>query len=581
MKKILAFLVVLGFLGSAYAELDGSFSTSMFYRGDVIVSLDKESYNAGDELTATITAANMEAFSIVNSAIVVEVVKGEKEHYYPSQNSDADSIIYEKVIDVLTLAPRSQKKVAFSYKIPSDAKSGDYRIDVYFGNERTPVVGMPAIFVAPKSKPFAVTGTGAFPAAQISRINTKFMDKAGPVGPLVATSGKVSGNVVIQSSSGAEIENLKLKVIVCEWDDTLCSGSSILFSKEYSINSLLALKSASVPVEFTAPALPEAYAIRLELLDAGGRTLSLYRSRIVTSGETGRIRKLAIDKLNYKKGDSGAVMVQVSASPEGSNTTVSKNAKLSVSIAQGGSTVYSSSYTIPELSDANGIAAKEFGFTADQDLSGFTVCSRLESEAGKLFDQYCYTIDAQKAKTGVNEVTAETSFAGNTLTATLCAQDTSGLASSVVSTVMLYSGDSKNQIENKGSLNLNPCSSVSFSVGAGEYLLLVNDLATNQQFRFPVNAGSVGGCGNKKCEGNENAGNCCKDCGCTAGLVCTNDVCIESAATTATTEDTTPTVESTTTTTPKAQDNSSNTLILVAVVILIILAVVYFATKKK
>jgi LPXTG-motif cell wall-anchored protein len=578
MKKILAFLVVLGILSGAYATVDDSFSTSIFYKGDVILSLDKESYNAGDELTGTITAANMEDFSIVNSAIVVEVVKGDKEHYYPSQESDNDSVIYEKVIDVLTLAPKSQKKVTFSYKIPADAKSGDYRVDVYLGNERTPVVGMPAIFVAPKSVSFTVTGTGAFPAAAISRTKTVFMGQAGPLGLTVAPSGKVTGDVVIQSSSPTVLADLKLKVIVCSWDDTMCSGSSILFAKEYEIQTLEASKTTNVPVEFTAPTAPDAYAIRLELLDASGRTLSLYRSRIVTAGETGRVRKLAVDKLNYKKGESGTVSVLVSASPDGSETTVSKNVKLTVSLAQGGSTAYSSSSTIPELSIANGATVNEFAFTADRDLSGFTVCSKLESESGKLFDQYCYTIDAEKAKTGINEVSAETSFAANTLTATLCARDTSGAASSVVSTIMLYSSDSTSQIENKGSAKLEPCTSVSFNVEAGDYLLLVNDMATNKQYRFPVNARvDAKVCGNSKCEGTENSGNCCKDCGCASGLVCTDNACV---ATTPTTEDTTTSIESTTTTIPGTGGNNSNILILGVVVILIILAIVYF-TKKK
>jgi hypothetical protein len=362
----------------------------------------------------------------------------------------------------------------------------------------------------------------------------------------------------------------------------LCSGSSILFAKEYSINSLLALKSATVPVEFTAPSLPEAYAIRLELLDASGRTLSLYRSRIVTAGETGRIRKLAVDKLSYKKGDSGTVAVQVSSSPDGSETTVSKNVKLTVTLSQSGSSVYSSTYTIPELSAANGIAVNEFAFTADRDLIGFSVCSKLESETGKLFDQYCYTIDTEKAKTGINEVTAETRFAANTLTATLCARDTSGIASSVVSTVMLYSSDSKNQIENKGTVNLNPCSTVSFGLDAGDYLLLVNDMQTNKQYRFPVSAGVAAAvCGNGKCDNTENTGNCCNDCGCDAGLVCTNNACVTSAATTTTTEDTTPSIDTTTTTPATTPGTGNNTLILAVVVILIILAVVYSTRKKK
>jgi len=116
------------------------------------------------------------------------------------------------------------------------------------------------------------------------------------------------------------------------------------------------LSVAKIPVSFYAPAKPQAYSIRLELREENGRMVSLYRSRIVVSGEAARIRKAASDRIYYNAGDSGKVYAPDRTFPgSGQPIRYIKNAEVSVSVrSKSGEEIYSKSSVLPELSVERG-----------------------------------------------------------------------------------------------------------------------------------------------------------------------------------------------------------------------------------
>jgi len=531
MKKILLTLLILGLLQGIYALGTDNFANNIFYKGDISFELDKKTYKAGDELKTEITVANMEDFPIVDAYLVVEMVKGGTEHVYPSQLSDEDNVFYEEIIGNINLAPRSQKKIPFSYKIPTDMKSGNCRLEVYFRTKRTPIVGIPHIFMSPKYQNFKVEGMGNFPYASIVRTKTTFANEVGPIGVGVDAGSNINGKIYVQSASPSRLDDLSLKVIICEWDDTSCTEEEYLWSKEYEIPSLDPNGIEKIDVEFNAPNDPEAYAIRLELNDKNGRIISLYRSRIIVKGETGRIRKMAINKLYFKKDERGEIGLLIAPSPDHYTYPVVRNAKLSVSVKERDKEVYSKSIVIPELSIDEGFISEKFEFIAPHELSEFEVCSKIESESGKLYDQYCYSINPPKIMLTKNIINAEWDYDyhKNLLHVNLCVEDASGRSTTTKATAILSSPDNKQIIGIRENLELYPCQKTSFNTDVGGYNLLVNDLKQNKQFRFNIiiepKEISLPICGNNRCEEGENSENCCIDCGCPEGKECVDNVC--------------------------------------------------------
>jgi len=305
-------MVMLCNLSLAYGQDSDVFSydyfgSGIFYKGDISISLDKGVYNAGEEIKAEITAVNMEEFPVVDAYLVIDMVSGDKNTSIPPMQSDADKVFYEATVRNISIGPLSGKTVAFSYRIPGDIKTGNYRFEVYLLTSRTPIVGIPHIFLDPKYKSVFIKGTGSFPGAYISRTKTVFGSVPGPVGVGVNKSSYVNGTVFIQSDSNNTLNGLTLRVTVCEWDDTACAGG-VFFYSEYPVQQITAESPARVDVKFVSPKKPGAYSIRLEVVDGSNRTVSLYRSRIIVQGETGRIRKMAINSSYYKKGQGRGIL---------------------------------------------------------------------------------------------------------------------------------------------------------------------------------------------------------------------------------------------------------------------------------
>jgi hypothetical protein len=517
-----------------------SFSGDITIKGDVGYTLEKERYLAGEIIKTNISVSNLEDFPIADCYLVIQLVQGEAR----IPNID-ENVFYEEATPAFTLAPGSSKTLPFQYVLPSDLAGGTYRLEVYMAAARSYAVGLPYIFLGPGSRVFSVDSAGVFPYARIMRNETVFMDIPFQGGPLVNASAQVSGTVFIRNNQ-TKSANYALNVTVCEWDDTSCvSGPAV--SRSYSISAGPS-SVTKAPVSFVAPAKPSAYSIKLELRDERGRLVSLYRSRIVVSGEAARIRKAATDRLYYNAGDNGKIMLLIGPSPDQITLPVIGNATVSVSVkSKGGEQVFSDSSVIPALSIEQGLMPVFFEFAAPKEVRDYSVCSKIQSSSGRLFDEYCFVVDslAAPAQTDVNASFAYDASKG-VFQVELCAWDTFGAPSSAkVSAVLMRSSDLY-VVDYVEGIMPAPCQSISLKAPAGDYTLIINVLETNRQVKYHLIAagGSVSTtlpgtttslgpsnelletCGNGLCGGDESAESCCIDCGCDGAGKCVDGTCI-------------------------------------------------------
>lgn len=524
---ILSLLLSLFLLLSANVVGNQPWDASVFYQGDVLFNLEPE-YSAGEPLKTDIKVRNLESFPLFNAALVIEVVAGESQHTYPSTLSDKDNVFYEEVISGIDIPAGSEMTVPFSYMLPEDLASGTYRLDVYLRTERTPIIGIPHIFISPKYKSFKVSGAGNFPYAMFVRNSTVFAGQKGQVGPGVEGGKQVSGDVYVRCGRGAS-GDLKVYVLVCAWDDTLCAGKQPLLESTYDVEGCGVNNLSKVSVQFNAPMKPDAYAIRLELKD-GDRMLSLYRSRIIVTGEAVKIRKMNVDRASYRAGEKGIVSVLVSGSPDHYTNPLIKNVQVSAYLIDDGEEVYRSSVVVPELSGDMGLVGNNFTFEALKDLDGFTVCSDAVSKEGYLFDRYCYNVSSFGTEAKEPRIIVNWSYdpKASSLHVKMCSEDDREQIDASAMVMRKHSG----VIDGiKDKIRLAPCAEISLQTPGGDVLLFATNLKTNTQYRFNLSL-PVGEpvrspvCGDGICDSTE-AASCCTDCECSAGLECRAGGCVE------------------------------------------------------
>jgi hypothetical protein len=117
-------------------------------------------------------------------------------------------------------------------------------------------------------------------------------------------------------------------------------------------------------------------------------------------------------------------------------------------------------------------------------------------------------------------------------------------ASAKVSAVLLRSNDS-GVADYLEEVSPAPCQKILLKAPLGDYTLLINDQATNRQFKYALKAqGGIASttvpgapttlsmpkkppeeCGNGVCAGAESAESCCIDCGCVGAERCINGAC--------------------------------------------------------
>ncbi|MBI4052460.1 MAG: hypothetical protein HY394_00305 [Candidatus Diapherotrites archaeon] len=456
------------------------------FSGDLSVRLNKTEFSAGETIRAEINLLNLDDSPLFDADVISEIVQGNG-FYYPSQSSDVDNIFFEKKIGNISIAPHYAKKVSFEYAIPKDAAPGNYRMDVYLRNRRAPVVGIAHIFAAPKSVRFKVSGNGAFPQAKIVRTKTEFHHQPGPVGPGIAAGQKIESTVFVENASASEMRGLELRVGICDWDDTACDR--FLEEKKIPVGSVAAGKTAEVNVSLAAPELPSAYAIRLELVDSGGRTQSIYRNRSVVLGPTAKIRKVSLNDYSFGENENVELEYLIGPSPDHYTLPrpVFENFSLRVSVKdeRSGKEVFSGEQAFDKIAIPDFFTTK-FPFDVKSKLDFFTVCSQIEKQS-KVFDRYCFTINAEEFAAQEKKAKLAVSWNYDRPKSMLALEFSNGSnAASDINAFYFLLSETQNP-ESKGFVAGSSPQTVSFEAPPATYVLVVNDLSTRTQKSFEIN----------------------------------------------------------------------------------------------
>jgi len=537
------------------------------YKGDVVFSVDRE-YSAGETMRLNITASNLEDVTISDGYLVIELVEGAQTHEYPSQGSDTDNVFYEKVLGNISIPPHSEKTISFEYILPADLRAGNHRLEVYFETGRTPVIGISSILIAPQYQSFNTSGSGDFPLAKILRTKTVFQNSTGPVGFVSGPGSSIKGEVYVKSDSDSPLAGLSLVVTVCEWSDAICDGGAV-WNNSYPV-LIPSNGTGMVPVVFAAPDKPGVYSVRLELKDQNQRTLSLYRSRTVVEGPTGRIRRMDSDKSYLKANESGRMRVIISAAGDGSSL---KKATLKAWVLDdSGKRAFIWNTSLPEMSmENNGLLETYIDYFSPNDMDAMTLCASIESAAGEKYDDYCYKMDSQ-------DMPSETVVSANwiydrensSLEVRLCASD--ALGRPVRSSVSLVIMGSEGRVYYRSeSMVLDPCMHAVSPLDRGNYTLVVGELESGRQQTYEISVdGLIRVCGDSICTPGEK-GLCCRDCGCDAGYYCLAEGCAEVKATA---------VEETLPHNPLQESRNGNSLLL-GLGVLAVAGAVFIALGRK
>ncbi|MAG21912.1 MAG: hypothetical protein CL943_01220 [Candidatus Diapherotrites archaeon] len=513
-KRILFLLTALAlFAASALAQ-------ELTYSGDVQIKLNQNNFQSEEELAAEITVFNNEEFPIADAYVVVEIAKG-GEFSYPSQFASSDNVFFEEKVSGINLAPNSSKKIEFTYELPDNISPGSYRLDVYFKNVRTGIIGYAHIFTNPESAYFSVLGAGSFPSARIVRDETVFNDVLGPVGFPVEADESITGKVFVANDSDSALSDLKLVVSVCEWDDTACE--EFVETKEVAVGPLVAGQEKEIAVGLQPLGKTSAYAVRLELLQ-GNQLLSLYRNRIIVVGPGKRIHKVYLNNFYFKRGETVEINALVGPSPDHFNNPVLAGSSLVLSVkdVESGNSLFSETIGL----EGNGkFVKKSASFTAESELKKIEVCGKVVKGTVQ-YDEYCFEVDAELfAETQEATIATNWKYDGDTFKLSLefCALTPSKFVQPIK---MNYYLQQNGQTIEKGDIEAEGCAEEEVVVSIGKYELIVNNLETKKQSAETIDIVTyLQSCENVNCDD----GNACTQDNCTTGK-CSQEVLPDGSA---------------------------------------------------
>jgi hypothetical protein len=499
-------------------------SASIFFTGFVEINLEKDTFKAGESLKGYFRAGNSDSAGFYDSEIIAEIASGPKGSIsYPSQLSDKGNIFLEKKFPI-SLLPNQEKKVPFEIPLPKDIKEGTYTILAYFKTKRSPITGIPHIFLNPVEKEFKVQGTGSFPYATITRTKTEFNGDTGPIGTWVKPEQNIEGKIFIKNLSNQKLQNLVLWTGLCDWDDTACE--KFLTETKTSLE-LEPNEEKQANLTLKAPTMPGAYAIRIELMDKDGRTISLYRNRAIVEGPTAKIKKMAFYGDELKPNKPVKIYALIGSSPDHYTKPDFYDFNVSIWIEKDGKKIFVGKQQIPVLKFSEIEKEINANFTPDLAYQKFMVCSAIEKD-NTIYDRYCFEVFPIEAdyngKKG--EIMLETLFSEpSELKIKACGFAPNGNEEDINLSISIV--EAENSIEKYyESFDSGTCIEKYYPIERKKYLLLVNDFKNNKQIskeidltiEKPKSCNELGGVlceSNAKCDGDKisNAseqGICCK-----------------------------------------------------------------------
>jgi len=460
------------FASTAFAE------GAIFYNGSLSIAFDNSAVNSGDNLKGEFTIVNFESVAFNDAYIVVEVsVIDESANRYPSQFNE-DNVIIEKKFDA-RVGANSRRTIPFEIALPSNLSGGKYSLDVYFRTIRAPVKGIPHIFASPVRKEFTVTGSGNFPVLAIIRAKTVFNGQEGPVGSPIEPNAIISGNVFVKNSAKAQ-QSATVWAGLCTWDDTSCETFNSTDSKQIDVP---ANSESSVALNLKGSSLPGAYAIRIEVRDASGKMISLYRNRAIIVGPTSRIRKLDISANKLSVGAPAELNLLLGSSPDHYNNPDFTDFDARVWVEVSGKKIFEKTEHIDNLPFVEDLRSYSFAFSSSVLAERFKVCSSVE-KAGQQMDFYCFDVmpfeDSPTVQEGRVEVATEYNSGSGLLKVTVCGFDGVNEKEELNIALRLTDDVSSKKIRDSR-IQQGFCLNDSVAVEAKKYTLAVDDFRNNVQ----------------------------------------------------------------------------------------------------
>lgn len=402
MKWVFFLGVLLAFFGSAMAF------NPFFLEGYINeISIDKNLVLAGGSLKLELDLWNQSQELFQDGYFVVQVVQiGDRNgNTYFKEN-----IVAEYKLPAENLVAGEEKSFSYEIKVPGFVKSGSYRLDAYFKTPRAFVVGIPFIFVSPRSVNFEVVNEGVARDIAINRKETKICGIlseldfnsgcfAGPVGVIMQSGSKNTMHFVLDNR-GTRAETITLKMRFYAYDDTEEEN----FEKELieELGVVGAGQQLKKDIEFTAPKTPKAYSILLEVFGEGGALLSIFRHRVITEGESARILDYTTSKPAYRAGDTVTLFYRLI--PAADSKTEVKNAVLVFEVLdENGNTVFSKNQFI-DLVPAVPLIIDKLSFTAPKNLKNVVLRIKVQSAVGKTLDEYKTKVETRKFTATVSEL---------------------------------------------------------------------------------------------------------------------------------------------------------------------------------
>ena len=378
------------------------------WNGYVNVYLDKPVFSVDENITGQIVINNNEDYPMVGNKLVFQIAQGK--YSYPSEYS-IDNVLLEDFISDIWALPRSMKTINFSL---TKQLPGEYRLDVYSWILKSKFIGSSSIFLSPNSTTFTVAGNPVTNKVIIDRKNTVFgadgQKIAGPNSFPINAGAKINGIVSIKNNSQETVQGLKLSLSLCDWAIVFCQNPKEII---FDVPTLQGNETKEVTVEFTAPNTPSAYEINIKLLSAT-QLVSLYKSRVIVSGGTAKIRKVFIDGL---KDRNYSVTTIISGSPDHFSNPSFENFQLNTQLFNKDQIVSQNSIPVSNINTGD---INQFNFQANT-TSFDKACIRIVKD-NTTFEEECFSVpleDLQNSYDALNPKAVDVSWNYNELTGIL------------------------------------------------------------------------------------------------------------------------------------------------------------------
>ena len=162
MKRTL--YIIMGLL--LVVSLVSAVSAPQVYVNSLIT--DSKEYNTGDRAEIIIQLSNDDSYPVVGGYFVIDLV-------YVSD--DEENIVREKVFRNVNILSDEKLNLRYDFLLPEFLKTGNYRFDVYFKNEKQDYVGHPYVFSGARTTEFTVNNVGTYKDLRIIREKTTVCGK--------------------------------------------------------------------------------------------------------------------------------------------------------------------------------------------------------------------------------------------------------------------------------------------------------------------------------------------------------------------------------------------------------------------